>query len=171
MSHPILDTLHCAASCSRIELTPSRPAAALWLAWLAFAGLAVLFAVDLPWVARLGIGFFIVVPGALSIRRFVLLKGFRAVRVIEWTEDGEFAVRLGPTLTRFPASLDGGSFRLGLRFWVLRFVTPLGQCQVLLANDVRNAWAFRRLSLCLNRSLRAASGRGSRPAVTIQPNV
>lgn len=130
-----------------------------------------MFAVELPWVARLGLCFFIVVPGIHSIRRFVLLKGSRAVRVIEWTEEGEFAVRLGPTLTRFPASLDGGSFRLGVRFWVLRFLTPLGQCPVLLANDLGNAWAFRRLSICLNRSLRAASGRGSRPAVTIRPKV
>jgi hypothetical protein len=171
MSHPILDTPRCAAPCSRIELTPSRPAAALWFAWLALAAGVVWFAVALPWVARVAICFFIVVPGVESVRRFVLLKGSRAVRAIEWTEDGEFAVRLGPKLNRFPASLGGGSFRLGLRFWVLRFVTPLGHCRVLVANDVRNTRAFRRLSVCLNRSLRAASGRRSRPAVTMPPNV
>lgn len=130
-----------------------------------------LFAVALPWVARLAICFFIVVPGVGCVRRFVLLKGSRAVRAIEWTEDGEFTVRLGPKLDRFPASLGNGSFRLGLRFWVLRFVTPLGHCPVLVADDARNTRVFRRLSRCLNRSLRAASGRSSRPAVTIQPKV
>jgi hypothetical protein len=143
----------------------------LWFAWLALAGGVSLFAVALPWVARLAICLSIVVPGIESVRRFVLLKGSRAVRAIEWTEDGEFAVRLGANLNRVPASLGGGSFRLGLRFWVLRFVTPLGHCPVLVANDVRNTRSFRRLSLCLNRSLRAASGRGSRPAVTIRPKV
>jgi hypothetical protein len=143
----------------------------LWFAWLALAGGVVWFAVALPWALRLAICLFIVVPGIESVRRFILLKGAKAVRTIEWTEDGEFAVWLGPQLNRVPASLGGGPFRLGLRFWVLRFVTPLGHCPVLVANDVANTRAFRRLSVCLNRSARAASGRGTRPAVTIQPKV
>jgi len=171
MFHPILATQRCAASCSRIDLIPSRLLAALWFAWLALIGGVTLFAVALPWPARLAICVAVVAPGVHCIRSLVLLKGRKAVRAIEWFEEGEFDVWLGPALTRYPATLGAGSFRLGVQLWVLRFATPVGACPVLISAGVHQPSAFRRLSRCLNRSLRRASGRSSRPAVTIRPKV
>jgi hypothetical protein len=53
----------------------------------------------------------------------------------------------------------------------LSLVTPLGRRSVLVVATEENNRAFRRLSRCLTVCLRRASGRGSRPAVTIRPNV
>jgi len=172
MSHPILATPPFAAHCSRrIDLIPSRLAAALWFAWLALVCGVTLFAVALPYSVRLAICVAVVAPGLRSVRSFVLLEGARAVRVIEWSDEGEFAIRLGPELLRQPAVLCAGSFRLGVQMWVLRFATPLGTRPVLIAGRVQDAQAFRRLSRCLNACMRRAYGRGSRPAVTIRPKV
>jgi hypothetical protein len=162
----------CAANYSgRIELAPSRLAAAVWFCWLAFACGVVLFAVALPWVLRLVLCLFLVAPGIFTVRRFILLAGPNAVRAIEWSAAGEFIAWVGPTLARQPAALRRGSFRLGTRAWVLSLATPLGRCPVLVAASEENNLAFRRLSRCLTLRLRRASGRCSRPAVTIRPNV
>ena len=172
MSHPILATLPCAAHCSRrIDLIPSRLAAALWFAWLTLVCAVTLVAVALPYSARVAICIAVIAPGLRSVRSFVLLEGSYAVRTIEWSDDGEFAVLLGSKRIRQPASLGAGSFRLGLQVWVLRFVTPSGTHPVLIAGGVQDVRAFRRLSRCLNTRMRRASGRCSRPTVTIQPKV
>jgi hypothetical protein len=171
MSHPILATRRCAAPCSRIDLRPSRAAAVIGFAWLVIACAVTAFAVALPWAARAAICLAVAVPGVLSIRSFVMLRGPKAVRGIEWSEEGEFAVLLGSARVRHAATLGAGSFRLGLEAWVLRFVTPVGGRPVLIAARVHDIRAFRRLSRCLNTALRRASGRRSRPAVTIQPKV
>jgi hypothetical protein len=143
----------------------------VWFAWLALVGGVTLFAVALPWPARLAICAAFVAPGVHTVWSLVLLKGPKGVRAIEWLEEGEFGVWLGPSLTRHPATLASGSFRLGAQLWVLRFATPLGPCPVLIAAGVHDARTFRRLSRCLKACLRRASGRSSRPAVTIQPKV
>ncbi len=93
------------------------------------------------------------------------------MRAIEWSEEGEFGVRLGPQLTPHPATLAKGSFRLGVQLWVLRFMTPVGLRPVLIAGGVQDAQRFRRLSRCLTKHLRRASGRGAGPTVTIRPKV
>jgi hypothetical protein len=143
----------------------------LWFAWLALAGCVTLFAVALPWPARIAICIAFIAPGVHCIRSFVLLKGPDAVRAIEWSEEGEFGVWLGPAFTRYPATLATGSFRLGREVWVLRFSTPLGPRPVLVAGAVQDTRPFRRLSRSLSGHLRRASGRRHRPAVTIQPKV
>ena len=172
MSHPILAMPPCAAQCSgRIDLIPSRLAATLWFVWLALASGVVLFAVALPWAARLAIGVLVVAPGILAVRRAVLLAGPKGVRAIEWTAEGAFVACLGPGHAREPATLDKRSFRLGVRYWVLYFVTPVGRCAVLVVATPRNNRAFRQLSRCLNLRLRRASGQRTRPAVTIPPKV
>ena len=171
MSHPIHATPLSAAYCSRIDLTPSRFAAALWFAWLALVCAVVWFAVDLPWPLRISLCVAMVVPAIRCIGSFVLLRGSRAVRTIEWSENGEFCVRLGPHLAAQPAELAEGSFRLGLQLWVLRFMTPVGLCTVLIAGGVQDAKRYRRLSRCLTAHLRRASGRRGSPAVTIRPKV
>ena len=171
MSQPIPDTLPCVAYCSRIDLIPSRLAAVLWFAWLALVGVVVLTGVALPLALRLVLSLAVLLPGIRCVRSFVLLAGSQAVRAIEWSEEGEFGVRLGPQLTPHPATLAAGSFRLGVQLWVLRFMTPAGLRPVLIAGGVQDEEMFRRLSRCLTTHLRRASGRGAGPAVTIRPKV
>jgi hypothetical protein len=171
MSHPTPDTPPCVAYCSRIDLTPSRFAAALWFVWLALVCAVVLAAVALPWGSRIAICLGVLLPGIRCIRSFVLLAGPHAVRTIEWSAAGEFGVRLGSQRMSQPATLAAGSFRLGVRCWVLRFVTPVGLRPVLITGGAEDAECFRRLSRCLTMHLRRASGRSGGPAVTIRPKV
>jgi hypothetical protein len=128
-------------------------------------------AVSLPWIFRVAIGATVVAAGVYALRSFVMLEGPRAIRAIEWNEEGEWTVCLGATARPWPATLASGSFRLGLRFWVLRFTTPSGTRSVLVEEASRAPQAFRRLSRCLNGQLRRASGRARPPAVTIPPKV
>jgi len=171
MSHPIPAARRCAdSSCNRIDLIPSLPAASAWFGWLALACIATWLS-SLPWLACAAIGAVVVGAGVPAVRSFVLLKGPRAVRAIEWTESGEFTVCIGASLARHPATLASGSFRLGARFWVLRFATPAGARSVLVQEASLNSGAFRRLSRCLDAHLRRGSGRSRQPAVTIRPKV
>jgi hypothetical protein len=130
-----------------------------------------LFAVALPWHVRLAVCAAVAIPGFRCLSSFVLLKGPRAVRAIEWSDEGEFVVFLGPALRAQAASLGTGSFRFGLRLWILRFTTPLGPRSVLIAGGLQDPRKFRRLCRCLNGLRRRASGRANRPAVTIQRKV
>jgi len=129
------------------------------------------FAVALPWVIRVALAAAVTVFGFQALRTCILLVGPRAIRAIEWNEGEEWTVCLGATASPYPASLASGSFRLGLRFWFLRFATPLGVRSVLVEEAGLASPAFRRLSRRLNAQLRRASGRSSRPAVTIPPKV
>ena len=172
MSHPIPARQNCAGtSCNRIDLIPSLFAASAWVAWLVLAGMVTWFAVVLPWPVRFTICTAVAAASVCGLRAFVLLIGPRAVRAIEWNESGELTVCLGATLAPHAATLANGSFRLGLRFWVLRFATPAGTRSVLVEEVAGAPLAFRRLSRCLNGHLRRGSGRSRRPAVTIQPKV
>jgi hypothetical protein len=171
MFQKIPATPRCAAHCSRIDLRPSRGAAALWLAWLTLVCGTTLFAVALPWLVRVAVCAVVAIPGFRCVRSFVLLEGPRALRAIEWSDEGEFVVFLGPALRPQSASLGAGSFRFGLQLWVLRFMTPLGPRSVLIAGGVQEPRAFRRLCRCLSGRLRRASGRANRTAVTIRPKV
>jgi hypothetical protein len=129
------------------------------------------FAVALPALLRIAIVASVLVAGLRGLRAFVLLRGPQAIRAIEWNDEDNLTVCLGATLARYPATLANGSFRLGLRFWVLRFTTPLGPRSVLVEEGRHAPHAFRRLSRCLNGQLRRASGRARRPAVTMPPKV
>ena len=171
MSQPTPDTPPCVAYCSRIDLNPSRLAAVLWFAWLALVCIVILAAVVLPWILRITLCLAVCLPGIRCIRSFVLLAGSQAVRSIEWSEEGDFGVRLGPQLEPYSATLAAGSFRWGVQVWVLRFMTPVGLRPVLIAGGVQEEERFRRLSRCLTTHLRRASGRRSAPAVTIRPKV
>jgi hypothetical protein len=171
MYQPTPATRPCAAYCSRIDLRPSRVAAALWLAWLTLVCGVTLFAVALPWPARLAICAAVAIPGIRSVRSFVLLEGRCAVRSIEWSHEGEFVIWLGGEPTPQAARVGAGSFRFGLQIWVLRFETSRGTRPVWIFGGVQDARAFRRLSRCLKARLRRASGRGSPPTVNIRPKV
>jgi len=172
MSPKIHASRHCAdACCSRIDLHPSRLAAAAWLAWLVLAGLMTGFAIDLPVLVRACLCVFLAIAGSHNVRVFVLLAGSRAVRAIEWNDHDEFFVLLGRTLERHPATISNESFRLGARFWVLRFATSTGSRTVLVEEAGHNLQAFRRLSRHLSALSRRGSGRRDRPADTIRPKV
>jgi len=172
MSPKIPGAPRCAgASCNRIDLVPSVVAASAWGAWLLLVIAVCWFAVALPAPVRFTICVAVAVAGYCGLRAFVLLRGPRAIRAIEWNEEGSLSVCLGSTLAQFPADLAQGSFRLGLRFWVLRFGTPVGPRSVLVEERRHSPCAFRRLTRCLNGQLRRASGRSRRPAVTMPPKV
>jgi hypothetical protein len=171
MSQPIPARQSCAgASCNRIDLVPSVSAACAWIAWLALDCTVIAFSVALPWAIRLGLAAGLVAAGFHALRTCVLLDGPRAVRAIERNED-EWSVCLGAAAAPHLATLASGSFRLGLRFWVLRFATPVGMRFVLVEEAALAPHAFRRLSRRLNAQMRRASGRSRRPAVTIPPKV
>jgi hypothetical protein len=127
--------------------------------------------VALPWPARVALCVTVIAAGLRGLQAFILLRGPRAVRAIEWTDAGDWSVCLGATLARHPATLSDGSFRLGTRFWVLRFETPVGTRSVLVEEGSREPRAFRRLSRCVGDQLRRGSGRSREPAVTIRPKV
>jgi hypothetical protein len=172
MSQPIPAAQRCAASsCNRIDLIPSRLAAGACLAWLALACVVTGFGVALPSPVRAAACAVVALAGLHAVRTFVLLRGRRAVRAIEWTGSGEFFVYLGMSPVPQPALLANGTFRLGARFWVLRFTTPSGPRAVLVEEAAGGVRAFRRLSRCLIGHNRRGSGRCTRPAVTIRPKV
>jgi hypothetical protein len=172
MSHPIPAARRSAgSSCNRIDLIPSLFAASAGFAWLAIACLVTWFAVALPGVVRFALCSAFAAAGVHGLKAFVLLEGPRAVRAIEWNDAAEWTVCLGATLAPQPATLAGGSFRLGLRYWVLRFATPSGTRSVLVEETARAPHAFRRLSRSLDGQKRGGSGRSRRPAVTIRPKV
>jgi hypothetical protein len=152
-------------------LTPSLFAASAWFAWLVLACAVTWFAVALPAYVRFALCAALALAGTRAISEFVLLKGPRAVRAIEWNEAGEWFVRLGATSAPLPARLSSGSFRLGLRHWVLRFATPVGLRSALVEEAARAPSAFRRLSRSLDGQLRRGSGHSGPPAVTIRPKV
>jgi hypothetical protein len=152
-------------------LIPSRVATGAWFAWLALACCVTWFGVALPPLVRLAICAAVAVTGLHGLRSFVLLRGPRAVRAIEWTDSGELFVFLRRSPERHPAALANGSFRLGERFWVLRFTTAAGSRAALVEEATDGAQTFRRLSRCLAGHVRRGSGRSTRPAVTIRPKV
>jgi hypothetical protein len=127
--------------------------------------------VALPWPLRFAICAAVTSAGMYSLRAFVLLAGPRAIRAIEWNDAGEWSVCLGKAQTRYPATLSAGSFRLGRRFWFLRFATPVGPRSVMVEEAPGATHAYRRLTRCLEGHLRSGTGRSRRPAVTIRPKV
>ena len=149
---------------NRIDLMPSRfAAAALVRMARRWSCAVILFAVALPWPARIALCLASRYCGVRCIRSFVLLAGPRAVRAIEWSEAGEFGVCLGPQLHAASGHCWPGSFRLGVRIWVLRFMTPAGLCPVLIAGGVQDAESVPAPFPVSYEGLRRASGRADRP--------
>lgn len=112
--------------------------------WVCSICAVVWFAVDLPWLVRGALGLATTVSNACSICRCVLLLGSRAVRALEWQEQGEFTVLLGGERAAHPAALAAGSFRLG-GLLALRFKVPGGMRAVLIDGNRQEPRAFRRL--------------------------
>lgn len=137
---------------------PSRRLAAAWVLWLV-ACLAVLSGgIDLPPGARIALGLVLIAFNIPTIRVAVLLRGPRAVRMLEWDGEGRFQIGRQAGAGVWPASLHPASFRLGSVFHVLWFATPAGLRVVLIDGGVQDPVAFRRLSRRLARGMLIPSG-------------
>lgn len=146
---------YAARCCGRIDIVPSRRLALVWLTWLG-AGLAVVLGgVSLPLIARFALGLILVAVNLPALRTGVLLHGSRAVRAVEWSDDGSFSLRSGlrseSGTQRVPARLLPSSFRLGIAFLALWFSTPAGLRVVLIDGAKQDPVAFRRLCRHLAR--------------------
>ena len=172
---PIPATRHCAARpAARIDLDSVASRARCGVAgWLALAASTSCSRVALPWLARLAI--------CLCHRRcrawppsgtFVLLRGPRAVRAIEWTAAGEFArPARAAARRRVRRRLRCGVVPAGIGFCVLWLRTPATALHGADCGDVRTPRAFRRLVRCLTGRSRRLPGAACAAADTIRPKV
>jgi hypothetical protein len=151
------------AGCSstRIDLEPSRRAAFAWFAWLALVCTITMCAVALPWPIRVAIGALSAMAGVRTLRTFVLLRGPRGVRAVDWT-GGILTIQVGRERQRSVATWNRGSFRSGRQWLALEFDTPTGRYRVLVDGRYQDTRAFRRLCREFSRSLKGGAGRDSR---------
>jgi hypothetical protein len=145
MSRTIPSTRPCVApSCSsRIELAPSRRAAALAASWLIVVCAVLIGAVALPLPARIGLCLAMATPAAVAIRRCLLLRGRRAVHILEWR--GGWRAWIGPGRIETPVTVLGGSFRIGRVFLLLWLRGRDGIHGVVIDTGRQEPRAFRRL--------------------------
>ena len=135
-----------AASLHRIDFAPSRLAHAIWLAWLAAAGVLVWQAgLPVPW--RVIITGMVLAVGLLAIRRHVCLRGQRAVGALEWSAAGQarYYVCLGRPERRL-AAFPLRCRRYGPNWWVLNFRTSEGLAQLLIDARCQEPQAVCRLA-------------------------
>jgi hypothetical protein len=97
---------------------------------------------------------------ASAIRRCVLLLASESVRALEWREQGDFTVVLGPARVALPATLAAGSFRLGV-FLLLRLKTARGMRAVLIDGERQEIRGFRRLCRFVGLARRGLQAGGS----------
>jgi hypothetical protein len=134
------------------------------MAWLVCAVLVTL-AADFAWTLRLSVAVGVAAAGARAVWRYVLLKGARAVRSLEWREADarvEFFLLLGPNGRRLPA-VPQACLRYGHSVWLLRFETPEGLHRLLVVTACQDPAVLRRLSRRLDwgsrTALRASRGK------------
>jgi hypothetical protein len=142
--------------------------------WMAAALLTIALA-ELPWIWRMLFAGLLGLAG-LPLRSFVLLRGPRALRALEWNE--EFFVWRGhpgqggrqlpavPTLFR----------RYGASLWVLGFETVEGRCGLLLDTARQDPRSLRRLARRLDRGFgpgpgEPASGKPGEKLLASRPKV
>ena len=147
-----------ATSCNRFELRPSGRVALAFACWWSLT-MVVVLASNAPGLLRLFL--ILVLPlSLLSVFRFVLLRGQRAVRRLEWSGQGGYYLGLGPGRRRLAASLTRHQ-SLGLGLWTLEFRTSEGPFRVLVDTGLHP-----RAGVCrLGRALRRGDLIPSRPKV------
>jgi hypothetical protein len=133
-----------AASCNRIDFVPSRRAAVAWLAWLGMAGVLTV-QTALSWPLRLAIMGLVVSIAGPTLWSYVLLRGPRALRALEWVagEQGACHVFVGRAGRRL-AAVPEGCVRYG-GLWLLRFRTDEGLFHLLVDTGRQDPRALRRL--------------------------
>jgi hypothetical protein len=137
-----------ATSCNRLDLRPSRRVAAAGACWWSLV-LLVILASNAPGPLR----FILALLLLLSIPamfRFMLLRGRKAVRRVEWNGQGEYFLGLGPGRRRVAATLARHQ-SLGLGLWTLEFLTPEGRLRVLVDTGLHPRNRIRRLGRALRR--------------------
>jgi hypothetical protein len=123
------------------------------LLWLLACIALVASGVALPATPRVVFGIVLVAFSIPAIRAAVLLRGPRAIRVLDWDEEGGLRVRLGGDRELRAATLGPASFRLGIAFLVLWVSTPAGSRVVLIDGGRQDPLAFRRLTRHLSRAM------------------
>lgn len=130
-------------SVSRIEIVPSRRAAAWAGGWLALVCGVLVAAVALPLPVRVGLCIAIATPGLAAIRGCMLLAGRRAVRMLDWSAG--WRARIGPGTTETSVTLQVGSFRVGQAFLLLWLRSCDGIHGVFIDAGGQDPVTFRRL--------------------------
>jgi hypothetical protein len=150
MSRAIPARRRCAAPFSnRIELQPSARAAVLAGAWLCAIGGVVLFALDLPLLARIAICICAATLSVTTLHSVFLLGGPNAILELHWNETGQLFALLGPERREFTVVLAPGSFRLGRKWLLLWLRSCDGVHGVFIDEEEQDRQAFRRLCRCL----------------------
>jgi len=144
--------------CERIELVPSRRAAALAAAWLFAVGAMTLLAVALPLPARIGICIGVATFVLPAIRVNCLLIGPGSVNWVGWNDRGELLAGIGPRRVEMAANLVSGSFRLGSLGFFLWLETRDGFHSVFIDKGMQDIRGIRRLARRLNWTPRRAPG-------------
>jgi hypothetical protein len=101
----------------------------------------------------------VALAGFPSVWRYVLLRGPRALRVLEWTagESDSYYVGLGEGGRRTQA-VATRCLRYGSRLWLLRFQTNAGIVQLFVETGLQEPRALRRLARRLFREPGDAEG-------------
>lgn len=129
-----------------------------WGLWLACCLAVVLGGVAGPLALRALLGLGLIAINIPALRSAVLLRGPRAVRILEWDETGHFLLWRGAESEPAPGALRAASFRLGIAVLVLWFSTPGGACCVVIDGGTQEPVAFRRLCRHLARGMLIPSG-------------
>lgn len=129
----------------------------------------------LPWILRGLLAAMVVAFGGASLWRYVLLRGPRSLRALEWSVDEPtYGLWLGQSGRRLPACADGCR-RYGAGVWLLRFQTREGVVGALVDARCQDPRAIRRLSRQLSTLPDPPAGRvraaGSRQADTMTDKV
>jgi hypothetical protein len=104
------------------------------------------------------LGIVLITANIPAMRGAVLLRGPRAVRILEWDEAGHFRLWLGAESEPRPGTLRATSFRLGIAVRVLWFSTPAGSHCVFVDGGIQDPVAFRGLIRHLGRGMLIPSG-------------
>jgi len=129
-----------------------------WGLWLAVCIAVLLGGIGSSPVLRTLLGLVLITVNIPAMRGAVLLRGPRAVRILEWDEAGHFRLRAGAESAPRPGTLRAMSFRLGIGVLVLWFSTSAGGRCVVVDGGIQDPVAFRRLVRHLGRGMLIPSG-------------
>ena len=132
-----------------------------WMAWLILAAALIQYS-EMPDLISAALGVLVLGAGGFISWRFVFLRGARALRSVEWQENGEggFLVELGRPGRRLAAIPEG--CRRHAHLWLLRFQTGEGVVQALVDARRQQPRPLRRLARRLFRD--SGTGEGLDPA-------
>jgi hypothetical protein len=121
----------------------------------------------LPWWLRLSIATLSIGAAGRTLWSYVLFKGPRALRALEWSgrDPDTYYVCVGSARRRLVAQPDGCR-RYGKALWLLRFRTGEGVFQVLIETRRQDPRAIRRLGRRIFGPAGSDAGRSGRVAAS-----